>query len=158
MRSVEFAQSRNGPRYTVRATKEVILSAGAINTPQILHLSGVGNPLALKKLKINPVITSPFVGLDLQDHVLLGSQWFANSTDTLDILSTNETAANNILMQWVTSKSGRFANVSGNLFAWLRASSSLFSFFNPDPSAGPTSAHFELYPVVSYPLLPLSPM
>ncbi|KAF4615922.1 hypothetical protein D9613_011346 [Agrocybe pediades] len=147
LRKVEFAQSRGGQRYTVRAKKEVILSAGAINTPQILHLSGVGSPLSLLKLKIVPTIISPFVGQDLQDHVLLGSQWYVNSTDTLDVITTNETAANNILTQWVTSKTGRYANVSGNIFAWLRASASLFSFFTPDPSAGPTSAHFELYPV-----------
>jgi len=62
-----------GPHFTVKAIKEVILSAGAINTPQILLLSGVGNPTALTKLSIDTVVNSPFVGQNLQDHPLLGS-------------------------------------------------------------------------------------
>jgi len=58
-----------GARVTVHAGKEVILSAGSINSPQILQLSGVGDPQTLKPLGIDLHHWSPAVGRNLQDHV-----------------------------------------------------------------------------------------
>jgi len=55
---------------TVRARKEVILSAGAIMTPKILTLSGIGDAAALRKLGIPVVANLPGVGQNLMDHVL----------------------------------------------------------------------------------------
>lgn len=52
----------------IRATKEVILSAGVINTPQLLKLSGVGAADELKQHGIQPVHELPGVGENLQDH------------------------------------------------------------------------------------------
>lgn len=52
----------------VKATKEVILSAGTINTPQILMLSGIGSEKILRKLGIN-LVKNLQVGKNLQDHV-----------------------------------------------------------------------------------------
>ena len=49
--------------------KEIILCGGAINTPQILQLSGIGNAEHLKKLGIEPVHHLPGVGENLQDHL-----------------------------------------------------------------------------------------
>ncbi|MBJ3778066.1 GMC family oxidoreductase [Acuticoccus mangrovi] len=53
----------------IRARKEVILSAGAINSPRILLLSGIGNPDALGRIGIAPVHPLPGVGQNLHDHV-----------------------------------------------------------------------------------------
>jgi choline dehydrogenase len=53
--------------YKALATKEVILSAGSINSPQLLMLSGIGPKDTLEKLKIN-VLKDLNVGLNLQDH------------------------------------------------------------------------------------------
>jgi choline dehydrogenase len=58
---------RNGKLRTVNAT-EVILCGGAINTPQLLQLSGVGEAKHLKSLGIQPVVDLPGVGENLQDH------------------------------------------------------------------------------------------
>ena len=66
---------KNGVIYNVGATKEVILSAGAINSPQILMLSGVGPADHLKSLGI-PVKADLRVGDNLQDHVALGGMVF----------------------------------------------------------------------------------
>uniref|UniRef100_A0A8D2KYR7 Choline dehydrogenase n=2 Tax=Varanus komodoensis TaxID=61221 RepID=A0A8D2KYR7_VARKO len=62
---------KNGEKKKVFASKEVILSGGAINSPQLLMLSGVGNSDDLKKLGIPVVCHLPGVGQNLQDHLEL---------------------------------------------------------------------------------------
>jgi choline dehydrogenase-like flavoprotein len=58
----------NGQALRAKAEEEVILSAGAFNTPQILMLSGIGRAAHLKEMGIAPVLDLP-VGRNLQDHV-----------------------------------------------------------------------------------------
>lgn len=53
----------------IRARREVILSAGAVNTPQILQLSGIGDPALLKHHGIDVVHAADQVGRNLQDHI-----------------------------------------------------------------------------------------
>ncbi len=53
------------------ATREVIVSGGAINSPQLLQLSGIGAASALQALGINVVLDSPAVGENLQDHLCI---------------------------------------------------------------------------------------
>ncbi|KAF7374604.1 L-sorbose 1-dehydrogenase [Mycena sanguinolenta] len=65
---VEFANSPNSPRYKARARKEVVLSAGAIHSPHILMLSGVGPASRLKAYGIPVVLDAPGVGANLVDH------------------------------------------------------------------------------------------
>lgn len=57
-----------GETYTVGAAKEVIISAGSVNTPQVLELSGIGNSTLLESHGITPLIDLPAVGENLQDH------------------------------------------------------------------------------------------
>ncbi|KAK9497725.1 hypothetical protein O3M35_004393 [Rhynocoris fuscipes] len=66
---------RNGVRQVVKARKEIILSAGAINSPQLLMLSGIGPKEELKRVGI-PLIKELPVGYNLQDHVGLGGLTF----------------------------------------------------------------------------------
>ena len=67
-RCVGVTYRRGGQRREVRARREVILSAGTINSPQVLQLSGVGAPEHLGQLGIPVVAESPDVGRNLQDH------------------------------------------------------------------------------------------
>ena len=60
---------KQGKMYFVEATKEVVLSAGAIASPQILMLSGVGPADHLTEKGITPILDQPYVGENLQDHV-----------------------------------------------------------------------------------------
>ncbi|MEU4670169.1 choline dehydrogenase [Amycolatopsis sp. NPDC023774] len=64
---VEYAQGRGAPGEVYG--KEIILCGGAINTPQLLQLSGVGNAAELEKLGIDVVRDLPGVGENLQDHL-----------------------------------------------------------------------------------------
>ncbi len=64
---VEFR--RNGRTQTIRATREVVLTAGAVNSPQILQLSGIGDPARLAALGIDVRHANDAVGRNLQDHV-----------------------------------------------------------------------------------------
>jgi len=66
---------KKGKIYQVKATKEIILSAGSVNSPQLLMLSGVGPEDHLKSLGI-PVIQNLPVGDNLQDHIALGGMVF----------------------------------------------------------------------------------
>lgn len=63
---VEYMQG--GVRKVARARQEVILSGGAINSPQLLELSGIGQGERLRSLGIDVVADSPMVGENLQDH------------------------------------------------------------------------------------------
>lgn len=67
-RAVGLTYFKDGVEQQVRANKEVILCGGAINSPQILLLSGVGPADQLKKLGIRVVADLPGVGNNLQDH------------------------------------------------------------------------------------------
>ncbi|MCP4877480.1 MAG: choline dehydrogenase [Gammaproteobacteria bacterium] len=58
-----------GQTCSVKANREVILSAGAINSPQLLQLSGVGDPNLLRSFGIEPLVDLPGVGRNLQDHL-----------------------------------------------------------------------------------------
>ena len=60
---------RGGGRHEVRARREVLLCGGAINTPQLLELSGVGDARLLQRLAVPVVADSPAVGFGLQDHL-----------------------------------------------------------------------------------------
>ena len=64
---IEFL--RDGQTRRLRARREIILSAGAINSPQLLQLSGIGEASLLKGLGIEPLIDLPGVGRNLQDHL-----------------------------------------------------------------------------------------
>ncbi len=66
---VEMVEARGQMPQTVRTSREVILCAGAVQSPQLLQLSGVGNPDDLKALGIEVKAASPNVGKNLQDHL-----------------------------------------------------------------------------------------
>jgi len=67
-RAIGIAYLKNGTEQQVRVNKEVILSGGAVNSPQILLLSGVGPADQLRALDIHVVADLPGVGGNLQDH------------------------------------------------------------------------------------------
>ncbi|MBX9459496.1 MAG: FAD-dependent oxidoreductase [Rhizobium sp.] len=88
-RAVGVEYRRGGKLLTIRARREVILSAGAVNSPQLLQLSGIGDPGLLAAHGIDTVHASHQVGRNLQDH--LGFDY---------IYRSRMPTLNNILRPW----------------------------------------------------------
>ncbi len=78
----------NQQRMELRCNREVILSGGSINSPQLLLLSGIGDGDALQALGIPLVQHLPGVGQNLQDHLLAGIMWNSTEPITLAIAET----------------------------------------------------------------------
>ncbi|MGA7538596.1 MAG: GMC family oxidoreductase N-terminal domain-containing protein [Steroidobacteraceae bacterium] len=74
---------RGGSRLTATARREVLLCAGAIGSPQLLELSGIGDPQLLRRLDIPVAAALPGVGRGLQDHVCV-SYFYRSRVPTLN--------------------------------------------------------------------------
>ncbi|KAJ8917316.1 hypothetical protein NQ315_002334 [Exocentrus adspersus] len=105
---VEFV--REGKLHRIRATKEVILSAGAVNSPQLLMLSGIGPKTDLDQFKI-PVIQDLKVGHNLQDHIGLGGLTFL--IDKEDSIKLDKVFAVAPLMQYAIFGGGPLTIMGG---------------------------------------------
>jgi choline dehydrogenase len=100
---VEIARGRQLEH--VRAAREVILSGGAINSPQLLMLSGIGNPDELRPLGLRVVSPLKGVGQNLQDHIEAYVQYACKEPITL-YGAMNPLAKLKIGMQWLLFGSG----------------------------------------------------
>ncbi|XP_014244928.1 glucose dehydrogenase [FAD, quinone]-like [Cimex lectularius] len=94
---VEFVKNRK--YYKVKASKEVIVSAGSLNTPQLLMLSGIGPKSHLEELNI-PVLKDSKVGHNLQDHVSMAGLAFLVN-DTVSIVENRYMNPRYVLDYWV---------------------------------------------------------
>ncbi len=74
-KAVGIEYTQNGERKTARAAREVILSGGAVNSPQLLQLSGIGPASLLSEHGIPIVHDLPGVGENLQDHYVILASW-----------------------------------------------------------------------------------
>ena len=74
-RCVGVAYSQNGVRKEARATREVTISAGSFNSPQLLELSGIGDPERLKAAGVEVKHALPGVGENLRDHYAPRTRW-----------------------------------------------------------------------------------
>ena len=81
---VAYVQGEGGPTRVVRARREVILSAGAANTPKLLMLSGIGAPEVLAAVGIPVLHALPGVGENLQDHHMVRSVCRVKNATTLN--------------------------------------------------------------------------
>jgi choline dehydrogenase len=84
--AVGIAYHRKGKAQEVRARREVILSGGAINSPQLLMVSGIGDAAELKRHGIEPVVAAKAVGKNLQDHIAVSYFYKARTATLNDVL------------------------------------------------------------------------
>lgn len=107
---VEFLAGSSGAKLVAKASREVILSAGTYQTPQLLELSGIGNPTLLKSLHITPVLDLPQVGENLQDHLYTPVQFqLKPGIQTLDELRINATFAEEAAARYAANGTGMLA-------------------------------------------------
>ena len=105
-RAVGIEFRHDGQTKTARCQGEVILSAGAVASPQILELSGIGQGARLQALGIPVIHDSPGVGENLQDHYMIGAQWRCKpGTTTVNELSHGAKLAGEIF-KYVTTRKG----------------------------------------------------
>ena len=83
-RATGVEYERDGTRLYAEATREVLVSGGAVNSPQLLMCSGVGDPEQLAENGIETRVECPGVGRNLQDHLFAFVVTESASTDTLD--------------------------------------------------------------------------
>lgn len=106
-RGVRFTHLASDKSFTVRATKEVILSAGSVQSPQILELSGIGNPDILSRVGIETKVNSPRVGENLQDHIMAVSIYEVDPTlFNPEDLKTDPAAATAAYEEYTSSQRG----------------------------------------------------
>ncbi|XEU97442.1 hypothetical protein FSHL1_002728 [Fusarium sambucinum] len=119
---VEYGTKAGASRQIVRAKKEVILSAGALHTPQILQLSGIGKASALSTLGIKKVVDLPAVGQNLQDHPLLATVFALELPLSSANLTSNQAFADEAAKLYQTQRTGPLANPGGEFIMFLPTS------------------------------------
>ena len=134
-RAVGIEYEQGGQVHQVKARKEVILSGGAVNSPQLLQLSGVGDPDLLQSLGIPVVANAPAVGMHLQDHVCV-SYVFKSKVPTLNDVLYPLTGKIKAAVQYVVARKGPLAMSVNQAGAFLRSRPELerpnmHVYFNP---------------------------
>jgi choline dehydrogenase len=89
-RAVGISGERHGEAYVARAEREVILCAGAYNSPQLLMLSGIGPAEHLTLKEIETIVDLPGVGQNLQDHISAGVIYMTDEPVSLIIGAETE--------------------------------------------------------------------
>ena len=84
-RAVGVVYTQHGERREARCTGEVILSAGAVGTPQLLELSGIGDGERLSKLGVDVAQHLPGVGENLQDHLQIRPIYKVSNARTMNV-------------------------------------------------------------------------
>ncbi|KAF7374603.1 L-sorbose 1-dehydrogenase [Mycena sanguinolenta] len=152
---VEFAKGSNGPRYKARARREIILSAGAIHSPHILMLSGVGPATELQTHEIPVVRDLPGVGTNLVDHPVVDMYFKDKKNDSASILRPSSISAlvrlTGEAVKYQLSGTGKLATNFGESAAFVRSDNPVlfpaaeFPDKLEDTTSGPESPDLELF-------------
>lgn len=150
--AVEFANTKGGPRLYARARKEIVVSAGAVYTPQVLMLSGVGPAKQLASHSISLVQDLPGVGEHLMDHLLVTVRFRDHFRSTLRSPVTLMEKLHSIgyFLQWMVFGNGLYTSNVVEAAAFVRSTDpKLFpaaetSATPEDSSSGPGAPDLEL--------------
>lgn len=113
---------REGKTINVTANKEVVLSAGAIGSPQILQLSGIGAPELLQQHGIDVVAALPGVGENLQDHLQIRSVYKVKGAKTLNTMASTLLGKAKIGLEYVLKRRGPMSMAPSQLCIFTRSS------------------------------------
>ena len=107
---------------TAHATREVVLSAGAINSPQLLQLSGIGPAPLLRAHGIEVVHDLPGVGANLQDHLQIRAVFKVQGVPTLNTLANSLWGKAKIGLEYALQRTGPMSMAPSQLGAFTRSS------------------------------------
>jgi choline dehydrogenase len=119
-RAVAVEALHNGQPVTFRGSREIVCSAGAIETPKLLMLSGIGDGAALQGLGIPVVHHSPGVGRNLQDHLIAKFIYRARPCGTLNEIMQSPLRKAKMGLDYLLSRSGPLAIGAGEANAFAR--------------------------------------
>jgi choline dehydrogenase len=120
-RAIGVEYLRDGRVVTAHAAREVILSAGAIGSPQILQLSGLGPAELLRAHGIEVLRDMPGVGRNLQDHLQLRLSWRLTGAKTLNTLANSLWGKALIGMDYTFRRRGPMSMAPSQLGAFTRS-------------------------------------
>ena len=141
-RAAGVAFRRRGSDQTVYATREVVLCAGSINSPQLLMLSGIGDPDHLREFAIQASVALPGVGRNLQDHYSSGLLHERCEPGPFVAATRADRLAFNFARAYVAG-TGPATDVPSGFMAFVKTDSSLampdiqFLFRSGSSNAGP---------------------
>jgi choline dehydrogenase len=118
---VELLPVGGGAPEFVRAARQVILSAGAVGTPQLLQLSGVGAASLLQAHGIEARHELPGVGENLQDHLQIRAVFAVQGVRTLNTLANSLAGKARIALQYLLTRSGPMSMAPSQLGAFTRS-------------------------------------
>lgn len=120
-RCVGVAYEQGGRTHEARAGGEVILSAGAVNSPQILQLSGLGPARLLAEHGIDVRADLPEVGANLQDHLQLRTIFKLQGAQTLNTLANSLWGKLKIGLEYALKRSGPMSMAPSQLGAFSKS-------------------------------------
>lgn len=112
-------QQKNVAR-AINANREVILCGGAINSPQLLQLSGIGPGQLLQDNQIKVVAESPNVGMNLQDHLQIRTVYKTTKPNTLNDELSNPIQKMRAGLTYITKRSGPLSMAASQVYAFCR--------------------------------------
>ncbi len=106
----------------VRAGCEVVLSAGAVSSPQLLQLSGIGDPTRLAELGIPVAAAAPEVGENLQDHLQLRMIYKVTGLPTLNISANSLAGRAGMALTYALTRRGPLTMAPSQMGGFTRSS------------------------------------
>ena len=110
-----------GTQWQATARRETLLTAGAIGSPQLLQLSGIGPAALLQQHGIVPVLDAPGVGGNLQDHLQLRMVFKVQGVKTLNVMASNIVGKMQIGLQYALFQSGPMSMAPSQLGAFAKS-------------------------------------
>ncbi len=119
---VQALPAQGGAVVEARCRREVVMAAGAVGTPQILQLSGIGAGAHLHEMGITPLHELPGVGENLQDHLQIRAVYAVEGVKTLNTIASTWKGKAGIAWEYLTKRTGPMSMAPSQLGAFTRSS------------------------------------
>jgi 4-pyridoxate dehydrogenase len=143
-RAVGIEYRHNRRMVAARAEREIILAGGVINSPQLLMLSGIGDPAELGAHGIEVRVPLPGVGKNLQDHISAGPSWTRREAGAFHAKMRIDRILRALVQAYYRGE-GIAADLPGGIMAFLKS--------RPDAALPDIQLLFNAAPMTAHPYL-----